>query len=708
MQLQKLELRTKRRKIVTCLMTFIMFSLLWMAQPGPAGATDQSNDGYPASEQLEIWVGYNDDRNKTYTHLKTFQQSELEKMRQRHVYTFIDNLPCTIVDPAEGVELTDILDACGIDVDDVKNFRFWTSDVPNTPYQTLTKAFLLDTPKYYFPCITDNWELVEGGFYDPTAGYSGSSDIYFPDSVAAAAYAVEVPPMLAFRDRWQRVFSGESGDTSFSNLVDAVRYRLVFGHPGNLGSAHPEHTASRSAKWIYRMDVTLNGSPQAVTKVTLDKTTATIKVGSTAQLTATISPSKAANKNVTWSSSDTAVATVSDTGLVTAVAPGTATVTVTTADGGKTATCAVTVPSASGGAGGGGSVTEVALDKTSASVTIGGSYQLTATVTPSTADQSVTWSSSDTAVATVSDTGLVTAVAPGSATITVTTADGGKTATCVVTVQAATAAATGVSLNKTTATFDPGATEQLLATVTPGTADQSVTWKTSDSRVATVNSVGLVTAVAPGTANITVTTKDGGFTATCAVTVKGESAPVVQNPAGDLQDISGHWAESNIKELVARGVVSGYPDGTFLPDNTITRAEFSVILVKAFGLTLQDGKVFADTSGHWAEEYIATTTAYGIVSGYDDSSFGPDDPITREQMAVMLVKALKLSPAEGDSQTQFADRDSISDWAMDAVAIATQEGIMTGYPDNTFAPQGSATRAEAVTAIISALNNKNN
>ncbi|HBC92980.1 MAG TPA: hypothetical protein DCZ10_08810 [Pelotomaculum sp.] len=617
MQLQKLELRTKRRKIVTCLMTFIMFSLLWMAQPGPAGATDQSNDGYPASEQLEIWVGYNDDRNKTYTHLKTFQQSELEKMRQRHVYTFIDNLPCTIVDPAEGVELTDILDACGIDVDDVKNFRFWTSDVPNTPYQTLTKAFLLDTPKYYFPCITDNWELVEGGFYDPTAGYSGSSDIYFPDSVAAAAYAVEVPPMLAFRDRWQRVFSGESGDTSFSNLVDAVRYRLVFGHPGNLGSAHPEHTASRSAKWIYRMDVTLNGSPQAVTKVTLDKTTATIKVGSTAQLTATISPSKAANKNVTWSSSDTAVATVSDTGLVTAVAPGTA-------------------------------------------------------------------------------------------TVTVTTADGGKTATCVVTVQAATAAATGVSLNKTTATFDPGATEQLLATVTPGTADQSVTWKTSDSRVATVNSVGLVTAVAPGTANITVTTKDGGFTATCAVTVKGESAPVVQNPAGDLQDISGHWAESNIKELVARGVVSGYPDGTFLPDNTITRAEFSVILVKAFGLTLQDGKVFADTSGHWAEEYIATTTAYGIVSGYDDSSFGPDDPITREQMAVMLVKALKLSPAEGDSQTQFADRDSISDWAMDAVAIATQEGIMTGYPDNTFAPQGSATRAEAVTAIISALNNKNN
>ena len=524
MQLSRWELKAKERKMVTCLMTFVMFSLLWVLHPGPAGATNQSNDGYPPAQGLEIWVGYSGDASKTYTKLKTFQQSELEGMQDSYVYTFIDNMPCTVVDPAVGVQLTDILAACDIDENNVNNFRFWTSDVPGQPYQTLSKGFLLDTARYYFPCIADNWELAEGGFYDPTAGYSGDSDIYFPDSVAAAAYKVEVPTMLAFSDHWQRVFSGESGDTSFSNLTGATRYRLVFGHPDDLASDHPTHTASKSSKWVYRMDVTLNGVP-----------------------------------------------------------PG------------------------------------VALNKTTAAITVGGSCQLTATVSPNTASQSVAWTSGNTAVATVTSTGLVTAVAPGSATITAITAD-------------------------------------------------------------------------------------GGLTATCAVTVTAKSAPVAQNPPGAASDISGHWAEDNIKKLVAMGIISGYPDGAFLPDNAITRAEFAVMLEKAFKIAQQDGQVFADTAGHWAEKYIATATTYGIVNGYGDSSFGPDDPVTREQMAVMIIKAAKLSPAAGEAETQFADSGSISDWAVQAVAMVTKEGIMKGYLDNTFRPQGRATRAEAVTAVINALN----
>jgi len=181
-----------------------------------------------------------------------------------------------------------------------------------------------------------------------------------------------------------------------------------------------------------------------------------------------------------------------------------------------------------------------------------------------------------------------------------------------------------------------------------------------------------------------------------AVLVAGEQ---IDQPA--LNDIAGHWAANNINQLVAIGAISGYSDGSFKPDNTITRAEFATVLVKAFQLASQDGKAFTDTAGHWAEDYIAAAVANGIVSGYDDDTFGPDDLITREQMAVMIVKAAKLAPAAGESQ--FADSGSISGWAQEAVATATEKGIMKGYPDNTIQPQGSATRAEAVTVIVKAL-----
>lgn len=174
-----------------------------------------------------------------------------------------------------------------------------------------------------------------------------------------------------------------------------------------------------------------------------------------------------------------------------------------------------------------------------------------------------------------------------------------------------------------------------------------------------------------------------------------------QAPETALTDISGHWAGKNITELAALGVVSGYPDGTFRPDNRITRSEFTVILVKAFALEPGNGKVFADTAGHWAKDSIAAAASYGIVNGYDENTFGPDDTITREQMAVMIVKAAKLTPVPGD--LSFADGHTISDWARESMAAAVQNGIITGYPDNTVRPQGNATRAEAVTVIMNAL-----
>ena len=170
----------------------------------------------------------------------------------------------------------------------------------------------------------------------------------------------------------------------------------------------------------------------------------------------------------------------------------------------------------------------------------------------------------------------------------------------------------------------------------------------------------------------------------------------------NLSDIKGHWAEVDINKLVASGAVEGYPDGSFKPNINITRAEFVTILVKAFNLEAKTGKVFNDTSDNWAKDYISTANAYGIVSGYSETTFGPNDFITREQMAVMIVKSAKLTEESGD--TSFADNESISYWAKGAVTAAKNSGIINGYPDNTFKPGNNATRAEAATVIVRALN----
>ena len=190
------------------------------------------------------------------------------------------------------------------------------------------------------------------------------------------------------------------------------------------------------------------------------------------------------------------------------------------------------------------SITGVSLNASSISMTVGDTQTLTATITPSNAtDKSVTWSSNNTSVATVSSSGVVTAKAAGTATITVNTNDGGKTATCTVTVKASTVAVTGVSLDKSKMYSPIDNTQALTATVTPSDAtDKSVSWSSSNTSIATVSSSGIVTTKSPGTARITVTTKDGSKTASCIVKVASFSYDYV-----DLGLSSGlKWATCNL------------------------------------------------------------------------------------------------------------------------------------------------------------------
>ena len=268
---------------------------------------------------------------------------------------------------------------------------------------------------------------------------------------------------------------------------------------------------------------------QPVTEVTLDATSIEFnEVGETYQLNATVLPEDANNKSVTWRSSDKSVCTVSETGLVTAVGSGTATVTVTTVDGGKTATCEVTVTI---------SVSSITLNAKKLEMQVGETSKLTATVLPDNAtDKSVTWTSSDNTIASVDDDGKVTAKKAGKAVITAkSVSNPDVVASCEVTVVQP---VTGVTLDVTSIQLEEaGATYQLTATVLPEDANnKSVTWKSSDKSVCTVSETGLVTAVGSGTATVTVTTVDGGKTATCEVTVVDDDG-ILALTIGDMQNV---------------------------------------------------------------------------------------------------------------------------------------------------------------------------
>ena len=262
--------------------------------------------------------------------------------------------------------------------------------------------------------------------------------------------------------------------------------------------------------------VTVKAKAVNVTEVTLDKTELTLTEGETETLTATVKPDNADNRKVTWSSDKTEVATVGGDGRVTAVKAGEAVVTVTTEDGGKTASCKVTVKAKVIG------VTEVTLDRTELTLTEGETETLTATVRPDNADnRKVTWSSDKTEVATVDGAGRVTAVKAGEAVVTVTTEDGGKTATCKVTVKAKAVPVTGVEVNPWAVTLSVRGTSKLSYTIRPADAtNQNVKWESDNPSVATVDSDGNVRAVSAGVAKVSAVTEGGGFRSGCTVTVK--------------------------------------------------------------------------------------------------------------------------------------------------------------------------------------------
>ena len=162
-----------------------------------------------------------------------------------------------------------------------------------------------------------------------------------------------------------------------------------------------------------------------------------------------------------------------------------------------------------------------------------------------------------------------------------------------------------------------------------------------------------------------------------------------------------NWAYDAVSSLSGQGYVNGYPDGTFKPEGAITRAEFVSIMDRILKLPAYNPPAsdFKDVSSDsWFYGSVENAVYAGIVKGYDNGLFKPNAPITREELADILVNALGKQDEAGASasaRTGFTDDARISSWARGDVVVAVKYGLLKGYPDGSFRPLGNATRAEA-------------
>lgn len=170
---------------------------------------------------------------------------------------------------------------------------------------------------------------------------------------------------------------------------------------------------------------------------------------------------------------------------------------------------------------------------------------------------------------------------------------------------------------------------------------------------------------------------------------------------GIFKDINNHWAADTIIEAVDRGFFTGYEDETFKPNNPITRAEFAVIIDRALDLESSGGtsKPLNDINNHWAKEAIEKAQKAGIVNGYEDGSFRPNNRVSRAEIAAMVARALQLEPNASGS-TGFNDDSQIPNWAKGYVSIMKEQGIITGREGNTFVPSANTTRAEGAVILL--------
>ena len=250
--------------------------------------------------------------------------------------------------------------------------------------------------------------------------------------------------------------------------------------------------------------------------------------------------------------------------------------------------------------------------------------------------------------------------------------------------------------------IDPGKTADINVTAkfgyAPIASKDSLFTFSCDPNIGTIDSEGLFQA-----------SMESGISGNIYVSYNGVKKTIpVQIGAAliDFKDTATHWAREYIGRLAARGIVNGMGDNYYLPDDSLTRAQFLTMLAKTiYGLDPSQASPagFTDVPDYeWFCNYVNWGYANGIVSGLDESVFAPNNPITREQMAIMLsnfARSTGLVLPESGTAPAFTDSARISPWAAEAVSKIVSSGIMGGYPEGDYRPQGQATRAEAATVI---------
>lgn len=163
----------------------------------------------------------------------------------------------------------------------------------------------------------------------------------------------------------------------------------------------------------------------------------------------------------------------------------------------------------------------------------------------------------------------------------------------------------------------------------------------------------------------------------CAIAL-GSTVPPA---SAACQDINGHWAQQQIEFMISQGIITGYPDNTFRPEQTITRAEFMVMTNKTFGFTGSTPINYRDVdSGDWFAIDIARARAAGYISGYEDGTIRPNQQISRQEAAVIIAKILSLKPSNtAIVLNRISDNKSIAAWARDSIAASLERGYIQGF-----------------------------
>jgi parallel beta-helix repeat protein len=185
-----------------------------------------------------------------------------------------------------------------------------------------------------------------------------------------------------------------------------------------------------------------------------------------------------------------------------------------------------------------------------------------------------------------------------------------------------------------------------------------------------------------------------------------DPTPIPNPNPGELTDIQGHWAEGFIKGLVAKGYISGFPDGTFKPEIPITRAQYAAVISRAFELPRKQPAVnFVDVpQTFWAFPFIQEANQMGFISGFPDNSFRPNQNLTRVQAIVSLIGGLGLTGGTVDILTYYFDRAQIPSYATEKVATATQRRIVVNHPNvRQLEPMQDISRAELVALVYQSL-----